>query len=77
MVKDKSPVMVICELQYRRTTNILEMHPITSIYQKFLEADSIEDDAHTGKPSTITKDKVQEIEQSFHNEPVNSVRNVA
>ena len=69
--------MVIRELQRRGTTNIPERHAITSIYQKFLETGSVGDRAHTGRPPTITEDKVQEIQQILDNEPVNSVRSVA
>ena len=77
MAQYESFVMVIRELQRRRTTNIPERHAITSIYQKFLEAGSVGDRAHTGRPSTITEDKVQEIQQILDNESVNSVRSVA
>ena len=69
--------MVIRELQRRGTTNIPERHAITSIYQKVLETGSVGDRAHTGRPSTITEDKVQEIQQILNNEPVNRVRSVA
>ena len=31
---------------------------MTSIHQKFLETGSVEDCTYTGKPSTITEDKV-------------------
>ena len=77
MVRYESPVMVIHELQCQGTTNIPERHPITSICQKFLETGSLGDRAHTGRPSTIIEDKVQEIQQILDNEPVNSVRSVA
>ena len=77
MTKYESPVMVIGELQRRGTTNIPERYAITSIYQKFLETGSVGDRAHTGTPSTVTEDKVQEIQQILDNEPVNSVRSVA
>ena len=71
MTKYESPVMVIREFQRRATTNIPERNAITSIYQKFLETGPIGDRAHTGKPSTIKEDKVQEIQQILDNEPVN------
>ena len=45
-----------------------ERHPITSIYQKFLETSSAGDHAHTGRSS---------IEQILDNELVNSVRSMA
>ena len=77
MAKYESPVMVIRELQRRGTTNISERHAITSIYQNFLETGSVEDRAHTGRSSTITEDKIQEIQQILDNEPVNSVRSVS
>ena len=77
MAKYESPVMVIRELQRRGTTNIPERRAITSIYQKFLETGSIGDRAHTGRSSTTTEDKVQEIQQILDNEPVNSVRSGA
>ena len=44
---------------------------------KIPRAGSVGDHAHTGRPSTITEDKVQEVEQILDNEPVNSVRSVA
>ena len=69
MAKYESPVMVIRELRRRGTTNIPEKYTVTSIYQKFLETGSIENRAHTGKSSTITEDKVQEIQQILDNEP--------
>ena len=62
MAKYKSPVMVIREfIQRRGTTNIPERHAITLIDQKFFETGSVGDNAHTGRPSTITEDKVQEF----------------
>ncbi|CAF0957579.1 unnamed protein product [Didymodactylos carnosus] len=76
MAKYESPVMVIRELRHRGTTNIPERHTVTSIYQKFLETGSVGDHAHTGRPSTITEDKVQEIQQILDDEPMNSVRTV-
>ena len=76
MGKYESPVMVSRELQRRGATNIPERHAITSIYQKFLEISSVGDRAHTRRPSPITEDKVQEIEQTLDNEPMNSVRTV-
>ena len=60
--KYKSLVMVIRELQRRGTTSILERHPITSIHQKILETGSVGDRTYTGKSSTITEDKVHEIQ---------------
>ena len=60
-----------------RKANIPERHALTSIYQKFLETDSVGDRAHTGRPSAITEDKVQEVQQILDNEHVNSVRSVA
>ena len=77
MAKYKSPVMVIRELQHRGTTNIPERHAITAIYQKFLKIGSVGDRARTGRPSTITENKVQEIQQILDNESVNNVRSVA
>ena len=76
IAKYESPVTIIRELQRRETTNIPEMYSITSVYQKFLETSSVGDRTHTGRPSTITEDKVQEIQQILDNEPVNSVRSV-
>ena len=52
MTKYESPVMIICELQHRGTTNTSERYAITSIYQKFLETGSVGDCAHTRRPST-------------------------
>ena len=69
--------MVIRELQRRGTTNMPERHPITSIHQTFLETDSVRDRAHTERPSTITEDKVQEIQQTLDNESVKSFQSVA
>ncbi|CAF1240464.1 unnamed protein product [Didymodactylos carnosus] len=77
MAKYESPVMVIRELRRRGTTNIPERRTVTSIYQKFLETGSVGDRAHTGRPSTITEDKAQEIQQILDDEPMNSVRTVA
>ena len=77
MLKYESLVMIIRELQRRATTNIPEGHAITSIYQKFFETGSVGDCAHTGRPSTITEDKAQAIQQILDNEPMNSVRSVA
>lgn len=77
MAKYESPVMVIRELQRRGTTRIPERHTITSIYQKFLETGSVEDLSRSGKPSTITENKVEEVEEILENEPVNSVRSLA
>ena len=77
MAKYESPIMVIRELQRRGKTNIPERHSITSIYQKFLKTGSVIDRARTGRPSTITKAKVQEVQQILDNESVNSVRSVA
>ena len=52
MAEYESPVIVICELRCRGTTNIPERHPITSIYQKSLETGSTRDCVHRGRPPT-------------------------
>ena len=65
MAKYESPVVVILQLQRRRTTNISERHAVTSIYQKILETDSVGDRTHTRRPSTITEDKIQELQHIF------------
>ena len=54
MAKYESSVTVVRQLKRRGTTNILERHAIASIYQK-LETGSIEDLAHTGRPSTTSR----------------------
>ena len=54
-----------------------QRHVITSIHRKILETCSVGDRVHTGKSSTITEDKVQEIQQILDNEPMNNVRSVA
>ena len=51
-----------------------QWYAITSIYQKSIETGSVGDRAHTGRPSTIIDDKVQEF---VDNEPAKSVRSVA
>ena len=68
--------MVICQLQRRGTTNISERHVITSIYQKFLEIGSVGDCTHTKRPSIVTGNKIQDIQQILDTEPVNSIRSV-
>ena len=68
MAKYESPVVVIRQLQRRRKTNNPERHAITSIYQKFIKTDSAGDRAQAGRPSTITEDKVREIQQILDNE---------
>ena len=77
MGKYESSVMVIRQLQRRGTITIPERHSVTSIYQKFLETSSVRDRAHTERPSTITEDKVQEIQRILDNESVNNVRSAA
>lgn len=77
MAKFESPIMVIRELQRRETADIPLRHAITAIYKKFLETGSVEDYAHTGRPSTITEEKVQKVQDVLDSEPVNSIRNVA
>ena len=57
MAKYESSLMVIRELQRRRTTNTPERYAITLIYQKFVETGSAGELAHAERPSIITKDK--------------------
>ena len=47
MAKYESPIMIIRQLQRRRTTNIPERYLVTLIYQEFLETGSVTDGAHT------------------------------
>lgn len=77
MAKFESPIMVIRELQRREATDIPNRHSITAIYEKFLETGSVHDKVRSGRPSTITEDKIQEVEEILEKEPVNSVRSVA
>ena len=65
--------MVIRELTPKEQQIFQQRYSIPSTYQKFLETGSIGDHAHTGRSSTITEDKVQEIEQILDNECVSSV----
>ena len=77
MAKFESPVMVIRELQRQEVTHIPERHTITSIYQKFLDTGSVQDISPPGRPTAITEDKINEVEQALSMQAVNSVRNVA
>jgi transposase len=77
MAKFDSPTMVIRELQHQEAADIPTRHTVISIYQKFLETGSVQDCIRTGRPSTITEEKVQEVEEILEMEPVNSIRSVA
>jgi hypothetical protein len=77
MAKFESPIMVIRELQRREATDIPNRHSITAIYEKFLETGSVQDKIRTGRPSTITEEKIQEVEEILEVEPVNNVTSVA
>jgi hypothetical protein len=77
MAKLESPTRVIREMQRQGDKNVPERHAITSIYEKFLETGSVEDRSRSGRPSTITDEIVDEVEQILDEEPLNSVRNVA
>ena len=77
MAKFESPVMVIRELQRQGITNIPTRQTISSIYQKFLDTGSVQNVNPPGRPSTITEDKIDEVEQALTMQPMNSVRNIA
>ena len=36
---------------------------IASIHQKFLETDSVQDASRIGRPSSITEDKIQQVQE--------------
>ncbi|CAM2708581.1 unnamed protein product [Rotaria socialis] len=55
---------------------IPERHTIISIYQKFLETGPVEDRIRSGRPSTITDDIINEMEEPFSKEPQTSVRKI-
>ncbi len=73
MRKFESPAIAIRELQRQAVLHIPVRQTITSIYQKFLETDSVQDLSRVGKPSTITEDEIKEI---LEMESTNSIRNV-
>ena len=77
MAKFESPVMVIRELQRQGITDIPTRQTISSIYQKFLDTGSVQNVNPPGRPSTITEDKIDEVEQALTMQPMNSVRNIA
>ena len=77
MAKFESPIMVIRELQRQGAADIPVRQTIISIYQKFLKTGSVEDLDRTGRPSTITEDQIEKVEEILENEPMNTIRNVA
>ena len=77
MPKFDSSVMVIRELQRQEVTDIPTRHIITSICPKFLDTGSVQNISRPGRPTAITEDKLDEAEQAFSMQPVNSVRNIA
>ncbi len=77
MSKFESPIRVILELQRREATEIPERHTISAIYQKFIDIGSVEDIKSPGRPTTITEDKINEVEEALVTMPVNTVRNIA
>lgn len=64
MAKFESPVMVIRDLQRQGITDIPTRQTISSIYQKFLDTGSVQNVNPPGRPSTITEDKIDEVEQA-------------
>ncbi len=60
--------MVIRELRRQGAAEISERHTITSIYQRFLENGSVEDRTRSGRPSTITEDTINEVEEALNRE---------
>ena len=58
-------------------TDIPTRQTIASIYQKFLDIGSIENVSCRGRPTAITNDKMNEMEQALSMELVNNVRNIA
>jgi len=77
MAKFESPIMVIRELRRQGAAEIPERHTITSIYQRFLENGSVEDRTRSGRPSTITEDTINEVEEALNREPQTSLRKIA
>ena len=53
------------------------MQTIISIYQKFLDIGSIENVSPRGRPTAVTEDKINEVEQTLSMQAVNNVRNIA
>jgi len=77
MAKFESPVIVIRELQRQGVTDIPTRQTIASIYQKLLDTGSVENISPPERPTEITEDKINEVEQVLSMQPVNSVRNTA
>ena len=65
------------ELRRQEAAEVPQRHTITSIYQKFLETGSVEDRRiRSGRPSTITNDRINEVEEALNREPQTSVRKI-
>ena len=77
MAKCESPIIVICELRRQEAAEVPDRHTITSIYQKFLETGSVEyRRIRFGRPSTITDDRINEVEEALTRESQISVRKI-
>ena len=60
-----SLVIVICELQRQRVTDIPTKQRITSIYRKFLDTGSIQNGTPRERPTAIREDKLNQPEQAL------------
>ena len=76
MAKFDCSVTVIRESQPRGMTDIPIRQTMTSIYQKFLDIDSFQNVSLRRRPTAITEDKMNGMEQAFSIPLVNSVRNM-
>ena len=74
--KSESSIMAIHELGRQEATEIPQRDTITPIYQKFLETDSVENCIPSGRPSTITDDIINAVEEDLNRKPQTSVRKI-
>ena len=51
--------------------------PLHQYIKKFLETGSVQDLPRTGRPSTITEEKIEKVQELLEDEPINNVRSVA
>jgi len=77
MAKLESATLVQRHLQNENLSDIPSRQTILDIFDKFKETGSVKDRERTGRPSKVTDELKDEINEVIQNNPANSVRNIA
>ena len=76
IAKFESPVIIRRTLQVEFGQDTSSEDTIRRIFQRFCEPGTVDDCQRSGRPSTITEAKVDEVRDVCATEPISSIRGV-